>query len=296
MKTMKRLLTIAALALAAASCNNDTADIVSATNTIRVEASLPAASRATQTAFESGDVMGLFAVEYIDGVAQPLQLIGNYINNQPLTYNGTEWQAERTLYWSESACDFYGVYPYQELKTIKDFTFDIQTDQSTERTEESLGGYEASDLMWAVQNNVTRDMGSVQLPFKHLMSRLVVKLVKGPKFEGELPEQISAHVYNTAITALVNISKGNLEKYSESPKRTITMRQIADDTFDAIIVPQNIERNTPLIEITMDGIAYLLEYSLSFRPGYQHTVELTLNTSPDQEKIEISIDGDVDEW
>lgn len=296
MKTMKRLLTIAALALAAASCNNDTADIVSATNTIRVEASLPAASRATQTEFESGDVMGLFAVEYIDGVAQPLQLIGNYINNQPLTYNGTEWQAERTLYWSVSACDFYGVYPYQELKTIKDFTFDIQTDQSTERTAESLGGYEASDLMWAVQNNVTSDMGSVQLPFKHLMSRLVVKLVKGPKFEGELPEQISAHVYNTAITALVNISKGNLEKYSESPKRTITMRQIADDTFDAIIVPQNIERNTPLIEITMDGIAYLLEYSLSFRPGYQHTVELTLNTSPDQEKIEISIDGDVDEW
>jgi hypothetical protein len=28
----------------------------------------------------------------------------------------------------------------------------------------------------------------------------------------------------------------------------------------------------------------------------QHTVTVTLNTSPDQEKIDISIDGDVGGW
>jgi hypothetical protein len=59
-------------------------------------------------------------------------------------------------------------------------------------------------------------------------------------------------------------------------------------------VPQNIEIRTPLIEVTMGGIAYLLEYSLSFKPGYVHTLNLILNTSPDQEKIEISIDAGVD--
>ena len=46
----------------------------------------------------------------------------------------------------------------------------------------------------------------------------------------------------------------------------------------------------------MGGIAYLLEYSLSFRPGYHHTIDLTLNTSPDQEKIEIGIDAGIDDW
>ena len=74
------------------------------------------------------------------------------------------------------------------------------------------------------------------------------------------------------------------------------MRKIDNRTFDAIIVPQFIERSTPLVEITMGGIAYLLNYSMSFRPGYQHTITVTLNTSPDQEKIEISIDGEVDDW
>ena len=46
----------------------------------------------------------------------------------------------------------------------------------------------------------------------------------------------------------------------------------------------------------MGGIAYLLEYSISFRAGYCHTVDLTLNTSPDQEQIEISIDPGEEGW
>ena len=77
-------------------------------------------------------------------------------------------------------------------------------------------------------------------------------------------------------------------------RKTISMRQVDGDTFDAIVVPQFIERSTPLVEITMEGIAYLLNYSMSFRPGRQHTITVTLNTSPDQEKIEISIDPEIE--
>lgn len=46
----------------------------------------------------------------------------------------------------------------------------------------------------------------------------------------------------------------------------------------------------------MGGIAYLLDYSLSFRPGFVHYIDLTLNTSPDQEQIEISIDTGYGGW
>ncbi len=292
---MKKYIALAALTLVAVGCNN--VDNVEPTdpNVIRVEASLNG-TRVTLTDFEQNDVMGLFAVEYVDGVKQPLQVIGNYINNEPLTYDGAQWSAQSTLYWSQNACDFYGVYPYMELETIKDFLFDVQTDQNSAKTAETLGGYEASDLMWAVDSNVKQSDGNVSLNFKHMMSRLVINLVKGDEYEGELPQEISAHIYNTATTALVDLSAGNLEKYALSGKNTITMRQVDEDTFDAIVVPQHIERDTPLVEITMDGIAYLLEYSISFRPGYQHTINVVLNTSPDQEKIEISIDGEVGGW
>ena len=74
------------------------------------------------------------------------------------------------------------------------------------------------------------------------------------------------------------------------------MRQINGETFEAIVVPQFIERTTPLIEITVGGIAYLMNYSMSFRPGYQHTITVTLTTSPDQEKIQIQLEGSVSGW
>ena len=174
--------------------------------------------------------------------------------------------------------------------------FEVATDQSTMETEDALGGYEASDLMWAKAEKISRTDGVVNLKFNHLMSRLVVKVEKGPRYEGDIPEDIVAHLYNTATTAKVNYATGSLEKYVYSENKTIKMRQLDETTFDAIVVPQFIERSTPLVEITMGGIAYLLNYSMSFRPGYQHTITVTLNTSPDQEKIEIKLDGEIEEW
>ena len=289
---MKKYLFIAT-ALLAIGCNNDDS-LELANNEIKVVANLP--TRATMTSFEQGDIMGLYAVEYVGDQAQPLQVSGNYLNNEPMVYNGTKWDSGRTLYWSTKECDFYGIYPYQPMAAVDEILFEVETDQNATESADALGGYEASDLMWAKDEKVAQKDGVVNLQFHHMMSRLVVKVETGPKFEGEIPDDIVTHIYNTATTAKVNYQTGSLEKYSLSENKTITMRKIDNRTFDAIIVPQFIERSTPLVEITMGGIAYLLNYSMSFRPGYQHTITVTLNTSPDQEKIEISIDGEIDDW
>ena len=291
---MKKIIFMAAIALAAIGCSKSEPSDGWGSNKIRVVADL--STRATMTAFEKNDKMSLFAVEYNGEKAMPLQISGNYLNNEPMVYNGSEWKSSRTLYWSAKACDFYGIYPYQKFAAVEDVLFDIKTDQDAAESSSNLGGYEASDLMWAKAEKVTRADGSVKLQFHHMMSRLVVKIEKGSSFEGEIPDDIVTHIYNTATTAKVNYKIGSLEKYALSENKTITMRKIDNTTFDAIVVPQFIERSTPLVEITMGGIAYLLNYSMSFRPGFQHTITITLNTSPDQEKIEISIDGEVDDW
>ena len=261
-------------------------------NAIRVEASLGSDTRATATAFEEGDVIGLYAVEYVDGNVAELQLGGNYLNNEKLVKTNGEWVPARPLYWSENPCDFYGIYPYQNLTGVKNILFDLPLDQQAE------GGYEAADLLWAKAERVAREDGTVNLQFKHMMSRLVVNILRGENFEGDLPENIVVHIYNTATTASVDWTIGSLERYMYSENKTINMRQMDGDSFEAIVIPQFIERVTPLVEITMDGIAYLLEDCISFRPGHQHTINVTLNTSPDQEKIEIGFEGSVDdgEW
>lgn len=68
------------------------------------------------------------------------------------------------------------------------------------------------------------------------MSKMVVNVLKGEKFEGKIPDDITAHIYNTNVGCTANL-----------------------------------ERSTPLVELTMGGIVYLLDYSLSFRAGYVHT-------------------------
>lgn len=286
---MRKYISLAALALLVSSCDKEfESQGVAGANQIQIEASIEG-TRATLTAFEVDDRMSLYAVEYAGNQVAEVQTAGNYINNEPMVYNGTEWTSERSLYWSETECDFYGFYPYQPTGAMKECCFDIALDQSQD-------GYETSDIMWAKAEKVTREDGAVKLQFKHLMTRVVVEIVRGTKYEGELPNDIDVHIYNTQTTAIVDWTIGSLKAYPQGGRKTINMRKVDADTFDAIVVPQFIERRTPLIEITMGGIAYLLETSMSFRPGKQHTITVTLNTSPDQEKIEINIDGEVGDW
>lgn len=291
----KNIFILAVATLLMLGCNKGVDTSVINPNEIRVEASVKQ-TRAAGTSFEIGDKMGLYAVEYNGDEVASLQVAGNFINNEALTYDGSAWAGGRTLSWSDKPCDFYGVYPYQEPATVSEYLFDLPTDQNSPETDDALSGYEAADLLWAKATKVSREDGAVQLQFKHMMSRVVVKIERGEKYEGELPEDITVHLYNTVTTAEVDFTHGSLQRYAHGEKNTITMKQLSGDTFAAIVVPQNIERRTPLVEITMEGIAYLLNYSMSFRPGYQHTITVTLNSSPEQEKIEISIDGEIGDW
>ena len=287
---MKKYGLIIAVLAALTSCQKESCEMgeISDSNEIMFLMSVPE-TKVTANEFEAGDQVAVYAVEYASEEAPELQIAGNFINNERLTYDGSVWSAGRTLYWSEKPCDFYAIYPYQDLISVDEHVLSVQADQN------SNGGYEASDLLFAKAEAVERAEGKVSLQFKHIMSKCVVTITKGEKFEGEIPDDIVTHIYNTTTSAILNFANGSLQKDSQGARKTITMKKISNTRFEAVVVPQNIERRTPLIEITMGGIAYLLEYSLSFKPGYVHTINLILNTSPDQEKIEISIDASVGE-
>lgn len=287
---MKKIVTIMAAMAVLSGCQKEGPAVSQGQEQIRFEFGLPG-TKATAEHFEAGDNVSLWAVEYTAEEAPELQIGGNFLNNEKLVYDGQLWKGASTLYWSERPCDFYAVYPYIKPTSVESYLFEIAADQNSPETDDALGGYEASDLLFAKAEAVTREAGKVKLQFKHMMSKCVVNVVKGEMFEGELPDDIVVHIYNTVTTADLNLVNGSVEKYAMGNRHTITMKKIDADSFAAVVIPQNIERRTPLIEISMGGIAYLLEYSLSFKPGYQHTINLTVNTSPDQEKFEISIDA-----
>ena len=295
---MKKYGLVIAILAAFTSCKKENYDIGNTPiNTdIKFELGIGIATKATASAFERGDQVAVYAVEYASEEMPELQIAGNFINNEKLTFNGSSWIADNTLYWSDRPCDFYALYPYQNLTSVEEHAFEIAADQNSTEADGVPGGYEASDLLFAKAEKVSHSDGKVALQFRHMMSKCVVTITKGEKFEGEIPDDIVTHIYNTTTSAKLNFANGSVEKDAMGLRKTITMKKLSNTRFEAVLVPQNIERRTPLIEVSMGGIAYLLEYSLSFKPGYVHTINLILNTSPDQEKIEISIDAGTGGW
>lgn len=251
----------------------------------------PAHTRATATDFEAGDRIGL----YVAPSDAPLEIGGNLVSNEALTYNGNQWTASRTLYWDEGTYNAYAYYPYmQSVSSIEDLPFSVSTDQSTAKTANALGGYEASDLLYAVSKGVKASASPVSLTFKHIMSKLKIRLVKGEDFEGEMPKKAEVYVHNTVPTATIDLQEGAATRYVKGTRQTIKAHQDGDYTYSAIVVPQRLDNRQPLVEVVMNGVSYMFESKFVFKPGVEHLVNLIITENPEQVKIDIG--GEIQNW
>lgn len=251
-----------------------------------------AISRATETAFEVNDRIGLFVTQK----DKPLQVSGNYANNEALTYNGTAWTPDRPVYWNDGSYDVYAYYPYSTpIQSVDEAIFDVATDQNNAGTADKLGGYEESDFLWASAKGQTASNNAVSLKFKHCMSKLVVRLIKGEDYEGDdLPNDAEVYIHNTVPTATIDLSVGVATKYVYGKEKSLKAKAIGDHRYTAIIVPQRISNRRPLVEVVMKGVSYLMESTFLFKPGMQHTISLIISKNPEQVKIEIG--GEVENW
>jgi hypothetical protein len=296
---MKKYIVLAALALFVMGCekegNENTPTVED--GVMRIEALHPSATRATETAFENGDVIGVYATSYNGEVASPLQISGNWINNEALTFNGSSWEGRRTLYWSEQGVmDVYGYYPYMTPTSIDKHRWSVQLDQSTPETADALSGYEASDFLWAKAEGVSQEDGNVQLQFKHMCTKMVIKLVKGEDFPDDFPADTEVFLHSTVPSATIDFTKGYVTKDVYGSRQKIKARRVTADTFELILVPQSITEVLPFIEVVMGGISYMTEDMFSYRPSTEYNVAITLNTSPQNIQIEINVGGSVGGW
>lgn len=250
------------------------------------------ASRATETDFETNDHIGLF----VCGENEPLQVGGNYVNNASLTYNGTTWTPARPIYWNDGSYDVYAYYPFSSpILSTDEMEFRVATDQSATGTADALGGYEASDFLWASAKKQTAGNDAVALKFKHCMSKLTVRLIKGEDYKGdELPQDAEVFIHNTVPNATIDLAAGIATKTLYGTEATLKAKAAGDNRYTAIVVPQRITNRRPLVEVVMRGVSYLMESSFVFKSGMHHIVSLTITKNPEQVKIEIG--GEIENW
>lgn len=257
------------------------------------EANFPS-SRATATSFEPGDCIGIFVTEYNGDTPSPLQISGNYANNIKSTFDGTKWNNSQPIYWGEGKFDIFAYYPYDSHpNSVDEYSFDVRLDQSLEASGNDMSNLEASDLLWTKTSEMKRS-DRVPLNFHHIMSKLVVNLIKGMEYTGEIPADAVVRIHNTVPDAVVDLSTGIVMKHSRKPVSTITARQKETGSYEAIIVPQRLDNRVPLIEVLSNGVSYLIDSKFVFRSGVMHTINITLNNNPDKVKIEIG--GEIIGW
>lgn len=272
-----------------ASCSNDETESLEAKNknviTFDIQHPAIAQTRATDTSFESGDKVGVF----LTNSGQPIDIAGNYVTNVSINYNGSQWKPAQTLYWNDGQYDAYGYYPYSaSISSVSDMPFSVQTDQST------AANYTASDFLWAQKKKVTASNGRVGLTFAHRMSRLMIRLVKGDDYEGDLPDDAEVYVHNTVTDATIDLNVGLATRNAHAAANTIHARSLGNHRYTALVIPQRLDNRQPLVEVISHGVSYLYESKFLFKPGVQHNILLTLSNNPEQIKIEIG--GEIENW
>ena len=297
---MKRIYIPLLIALAFTACQDNTveSDAPIHDNVMRFNLVGPdVQTKVSAGAFEAADQIGLYVTDYVNETTpMPLQISGNRATNSMVTFDGSAWTPDQTIYWGNGKSDVYAYYPYFETVTdVNNQYFELATDQTG-------AGYEASDFLWAKAEGVRQTDGTVNLEMKHLMSKLTVKIVAGEDYIGSLPEDATVHLHSTVTNVNVDLENGTVVKDPYSGAKSIKMKNLGIRIFDgekavvyeAIVVPQMLESSVPLLEINSKSVSYLLEDPFNFRPGVAYTYTATLNTSTTAIKVEIGCE--IEDW
>lgn len=218
------------------------------------------------TAFEDGDMAGLYVVNRINGKMESLLPSGNHIDNMRFTYHGT-WTPSQPIYWmdEQTKADFYLYYPYSsEMDDPRYWTVNVPTDQSTE------AAMLQADVLVGRAFNVAPASQAVELKARHMMSRLTITLQASQGMtEEKLREANLKVLVNGLITeATVNIATA-IATASGTERHDIQACQTDALTFTVTAVPQTVTEGA-FITIVVNGDRYTLRRAVTLKQGTWH--------------------------
>ena len=246
-----------------------------------------AVTRASDNGFASGDQVGVWAVNYEGDTPGQLTLKDNQATNVRFTFNGSTWASDYDIYYKDkdTKVDIFGIYPYNSaISSIEAQPFEVREDQSTVSAHGTMGGYEASDFLWAKREAVMPSPSTVQLLFQHKMSCVVVTLEEGIGFAaGEFASlSQSVLINNVKRNATINLATGEVTATGAVPARS-TVPAEYEGGFRAIVVPQTVSSASSLFSITLGGVSYTYSEGSAFTyvPGKQHSFNVTVDKKAD---------------
>lgn len=245
--------------------------------------SINAPARATDTSFDQGDAIGIFAVQSTGNDKKGIIAEkGNYADNVKYLYSGTKFAPAKDGIVKPSddvKVYYHAVYPYTTNAKNK-FTFKVDGNQSTS------SGYTNSDFLTA-QTSATND-ASVPLKFDHRLSKMIINMEGTGWPSGDLKVTLK-DVY-TSIAVDLN----TLTFTPTGSKGTVVCSSNGTKSFKAILPPQTITKGTEIATITIGSENYTVVMSGDAEIGSGVQSDFTFTMNENKEIVQFT--GDINPW
>ena len=306
-------LSLAALGILLASCAKEPVMVAPVEEDDRIPLNIEGsisqvATRATAAGFVDQDAVGLFAVNYTENntLAGTLAAEGNQADNVKYVFDEAnyKWTPMKPVYYKDinTNVDLYVYYPYQNsVKDVNTFGFEVQKDQSSKASATVKSGYEASDWLWGMAENITPSESRVRIPLKHRLSAVQVTLAEGTGFEEGEYATLSKTILltNTTRKATLDFTTGTATPLGEPQLDGIIMCPQEDGTFRAIVIPQTIDAGKQLFAITVNGISYSFTQpeNVTYQAGKQLSVTINIKKKTPSGDFELELaESQIVDW
>lgn len=268
-KNNTKMLALCAFLCALSACRNQTVEVLTEDEPIPV-AIAPLShiqSRVADGAFEADDAIGLYLL------VQPGQLTdARHVDNMRFRYDGSSWMPDRTVYYpsAEDACDFLAYYPYREeafAEGTSRMVCEVAADQSDAQA------YSRSDFLVAEKTSVVPSADAVPLVFKHKLAEIHIEIKPGTAFasvEELLAASPQVTVKGVCLQGTFDFATKDFTDCT-NPSDVLPAGQLTveDDRLSgkrAIVIPQEVAGDHPLVEVKAGGKSYRFTF------GEKHTI------------------------
>lgn len=224
-------------------------------------------SRATDNGFETGDAIGVFAVEKTTGNVSGRLMSSNYADNVKYVYSNGLFSGATSVIEqpTDKPLMFYkAVYPYSsDLRN--EFTLAVDSDQS------NSSSYTMSDLMTA-DTEATTEV-TPHLVFSHKLSNIIINL----KYEEKPGGSEQMFFNNVLVEAKANINENTFTAFGTT--KTVIASGNGNNSFKVILPPQTIAEKVTLITLKVGSktFTFFPESDFIWKSGMQYTYDVTVS-------------------
>lgn len=253
---MKKILFLFIAALFAVACE-ESGTTPDPNTSYEVSFTSSISTRLSESAFETGDVISVTAIDAYDVT---------YAENIEYTFASNLFSSTTPIeyYNEEHSLSYRAVYPCLEVPKTGEVTFSVSEDQT------SSANYQNSDLMSSFVELTSSTQP--ELAFDHLLSQVIITITSSPTSTQGATVDLDV-LKTTEFNILTNASEAT------GSAASVAMYGEGDGSFKAIIVPQEVAAGEVFAVVTVDGTQYdmIFDEAKTYASGKKYEYEISLS-------------------